>query len=64
MDVERLKDDTFMTGAVLKAFVGTESTRQITWGETRPTLSIYRTYTQHEADFALENAAGQLVGIG
>jgi len=28
-----------MTGAGLKAFVGTELTKQITWGETRPTLS-------------------------
>lgn len=52
-----------MTGAVLEAFVGTEIAKQITWSETRPMFFHYRTHTQHEVDFVLEDAGGRLVGI-
>ena len=63
LDVDRLKNDALMTGAVLEAFVGTELTKQITWSETRPALFHYRTHTQHEVDFVMENTSGHLVGI-
>ena len=63
LDVDRLRNDALMTGAVLEAFVGTELTKQITWSETRPALFHYRTHTQHAVDFVLEDAAGRLVGI-
>ncbi len=63
LDVERLQNDALMTGAVLEAFVGIELTKQITWSETRPALFHYRTHTQHEVDFVLEDAAGRLVGV-
>jgi len=63
LDVERLQNDALMTGAVLEAFVGTELTKQITWSETRPALFHYRTHTQHEVDFVLEDVAGRLVGV-
>lgn len=63
LDVERLKNDALMTGAVLEAFVGIELAKQITWSESRPALFHYRTHTQQEVDFVLEDAAGRLVGI-
>jgi uncharacterized protein len=63
LDIARLQNDPLMTGAVLEAFVGTELTKQITWSETRPSLFHYRTHTQHEVDYVLEDAAGRLVGI-
>lgn len=63
LDVDRLQSDALMTGAVLEAFVGTELAKQITWSETRSALFHYRTHTQHEVDFVLEDAAGNLVGI-
>lgn len=63
LDVDRLQNDPLMTGAVLEAFVGTALTKQITWSKTRPAIFHYRTHTQHEVDFVLEDAAGRLVGI-
>jgi uncharacterized protein len=63
LDVERLQNDVLMTGAVLEAFVGTELSKQITWSETRPALFHYRTHTQHEVDFVLEDSAGRVVGV-
>ncbi|HTI69616.1 MAG TPA: ATP-binding protein, partial [Candidatus Limnocylindria bacterium] len=63
LDVERLQNDALMTGAVLETFVGTELVKQVTWSETSPALFHYRTHTQHEVDFVLEDAAGRLVGI-
>src|SRR5664280_1713446 len=63
LDVERLKKDALMTGAVLEAFVGNELIKQIAWSETRPSIFHYRTHTQHEVDLVLEDAAGRLVGV-
>ena len=63
LDVRRLQSDALMTGAVLEAFVGNELAKQITWSETRPGLFHYRTHTQQEVDFVLEDASGRLVGI-
>jgi predicted AAA+ superfamily ATPase len=48
---------------VLESFVAGELTRQIGWSNTRPALFYYRTHTQQEVDFVLEDAAGRLVGI-
>ena len=40
-----------------------ELTKQFSWSETRPGLFHYRTHTQQEVDFVLEDARGRLVGI-
>src|ERR1017187_6221429 len=63
LDAEWLQGDAMMAGAVLEAFVGTELAKQITWSETRISMFHYRTHTQREVDFVLEDAAGRLVGI-
>jgi len=63
LDAARLQGDDLMTGAVLESFVAGELTRLITWSETRPALFHYRTHTQQEVDFVLEDARGRLVGI-
>jgi predicted AAA+ superfamily ATPase len=63
LDAARLQADDLMTGAVLECFVAGELTKQISWSETRPGLFHYRTHTQQEVDFVLEDARGRLVGI-
>jgi len=63
LDATRLRADDLMTGAALECFVATELTKQIAWSETRPGLFHYRTHTQQEVDFVLEDARGRLVGI-
>ena len=63
LDAARLQTDDLMVGAVLESFVAGELTRQISWSKTRPALFYYRTHTQQEVDFVLEDAAGRLVGI-
>ena len=52
-----------MTGAALECFVASELTKQISWSETRPGLFHYRTHSQQEVDFVLEDSRGRLVGI-
>jgi len=63
LDAERLRADDLMTGAALECFIAVELTKQISWSVTRPGLFHYRTHTQHEVDFVLEDARGRLVGI-
>jgi hypothetical protein len=63
LDAARLQADDLMTGAALECFVAAELTKQISWSETRPGLFHYRTHTQQEVDFVLEDARGRLVGI-
>lgn len=63
LDAARLQADDLMTGAALEAFVAAELTKQITWSKTHPSLFHYRTHSQQEVDFVLEDAAGKLVGI-
>jgi uncharacterized protein len=63
LDAARLRDDDLMTGAVLEGFVAGELRKQIAWSATRPELFHYRTHTQQEVDFVLEDARGRLVGI-
>lgn len=63
LDAERLQADDLMTGAALESFAACELTKQITWSETRPGMFHYRTHTQQEVDFVLEDARGRLVGI-
>jgi predicted AAA+ superfamily ATPase len=63
LDAARLRSDDLKTGAVLECFVASELTRQIGWSETQPALSHYRTHTQQEVDFVLEDRRGRLVGI-
>ena len=63
LDVARLQADDLMTGAALECFVAGELTKQITWSQTRPGLFHYRTHSQQEVDFVLEDARGRLVGV-
>jgi uncharacterized protein len=63
LDAARLQADDLMTGAALECFVAGELTKQIAWSTTRPGLFHYRTHTQQEVDFVLEDARGRLVGI-
>lgn len=63
LDAARLQADDLMTGAALECFVAGELTKQSSWSKTRPRLFHYRTHTQQEVDFVLEDAAGRLVGI-
>jgi uncharacterized protein len=52
-----------MTGAALECFVADELTKQIPWSLTRPGLFHYRTHSQQEVDFVLEDSRGRLVDI-
>lgn len=63
LDAARLQADDLMTGAALECFVAGELTKQIAWSEAQPGLFHYRTHTQQEVDFVLEDARGRLVGI-
>jgi predicted AAA+ superfamily ATPase len=63
LDAARLQADDLMTGAALECFVAGELTKQIAWSAARPGLFHYRTHTQQEVDFVLEDARGRLVGI-
>jgi predicted AAA+ superfamily ATPase len=63
LDAARLLADDLMTGAALECLVAGELTKQIAWGKTRPGLFHYRTHTQQEVDFVLEDARGRLVGL-
>jgi predicted AAA+ superfamily ATPase len=63
LEALRLQADDLMTGAALECFVAGEMTKQITWSQTLPGLFHYRTHTQREVDFVLEDARGRLVGI-
>jgi hypothetical protein len=63
LDAARLQADDLMTGATLECFVAGELMKQISWSKTRPGLFHYRTHTQQEVDFVLEDASGRLVGI-
>jgi uncharacterized protein len=63
VDAARLQADDLMTGAALECFVADELTKQIPWSLTRPGLFHYRTHTQQEVDFVLEDSRGRLVGI-
>ena len=63
LDAARLQADDLMTGAALECLVAGELTKQIAWSETRPGLFHYRTHTQQEVDFVLEDSRGRLVGI-
>jgi predicted AAA+ superfamily ATPase len=63
LDTGRLKEDALMTGAVLETFVGLELSKQISWSLNQYRLFHYRTHSQLEVDYVLEDSAGNLVGI-
>jgi predicted AAA+ superfamily ATPase len=63
LDAARLQADDLMTGAALECFVAVELAKQSAWSATRPRLFHYRTHTQQEVDFVLEDSRGRLVGI-
>ncbi len=59
----RLLADPLMSGAILENFVGNELAMQAGWSSTRPEIFHFRSHTQQEVDFVLENKTGHLVGI-
>ncbi len=63
LDETRLKEGSLMTGAALETFVGLELIKQLAWIPHSPKLFHYRTHTQQEVDYVLEDRAGRLVGI-
>lgn len=63
LDETRLKEVSLMTGAALETFVGLELIKQLAWIPHPPKLFHYRTHTQQEVDYVLEDRAGRLVGI-
>jgi uncharacterized protein len=63
LDAARLQSDDLMAGAALETFVAGELTRQLGWSQKRASLFHYRTHSQQEVDFVLEDQRGQLVGI-
>lgn len=50
-------------GHLLENFVFMELCKQISWSTRKPTLHHFRTQTDREVDFVLEDRAGRIVGI-
>jgi len=63
MQVQRLKSDGTLLGALIENFVVSELRKQMTWNELRVGLYHYRTQANIEVDIILENKAGQIVAI-
>ncbi|MEY4484835.1 MAG: hypothetical protein RL693_2287, partial [Verrucomicrobiota bacterium] len=63
LNAARMQSDELKVGAVLENFVANELTKQITWSTVRPSLFHFRTHTQQEVDFVMEDTEGRLVGI-
>lgn len=55
--------DRALFGRVLESYVYSELLKQATWAEGSYALFAYRDKDQHEVDFVIENAAGQIVGV-
>ncbi|MBL8961126.1 MAG: ATP-binding protein [Gemmatimonadetes bacterium] len=63
LSADRLSGGDLMAGAVLENLVAMELIKQAEWSATRPAILHYRTHTQDEVDFLLENRRGDVVGI-
>ena len=63
LNAARLQADALMTGSVLENFVGNELEKQLGWCRTKPEIFHFRSHTQQEVDFVLEDKKGRLVGI-
>ncbi len=50
-------------GPLLENLVGMELQKQLSWARTAAVLHHFRTHTQREVDFVLEDRRGRLVGI-
>lgn len=50
-------------GQLLENFVFAELRKQITWAEGEYGIFYYRDKDQHEVDFVIENASGDIIGI-
>lgn len=59
----RLLADPLMAGSILENFVGNELAKQAGWSTTRPEIYHFRSHTQQEVDFVMEDKAGRIVGI-
>jgi uncharacterized protein len=65
LGLERLpeREEDRLAGALLEVFVGTELQKQATWSEAQVKLLHFRTHSQREVDFVLEDDRGRVVGI-
>jgi uncharacterized protein len=61
--LSRLRPDRTQFGALLESFVFSELLKLSAWTEERVMLFHYRDRDQLEVNFALENAAGEIVGV-
>ncbi|MGA2232606.1 MAG: ATP-binding protein [Tepidisphaeraceae bacterium] len=62
-DIERLKADPTLGGAVLENFVAMELLKERGWSDLQPGLFHFRTHNGEEVDLVLEDPAGRIVGI-
>ena len=60
---DRLKAEGILTGAVLENFVMMELRKQCAWSAARPEMFFWRTNSDVEVDFVLEDRAGRVVGV-
>jgi len=58
-----LTGDAPLLGPLLENFILAELQKQIGWSETKPRLFHWRTASNEEVDFVLEDDRGRLVGI-
>ena len=61
--VTRLRAERQLLGPLLEGFIFSELLKLASESEERVTLFHFRDRDQHEVDFVLENAEGQIVGI-
>lgn len=61
--VARLRSERSLLGPLLETFVFSELVKSAAWSKERVSIFHYRDKDQLEADFILENASGQLIGI-
>lgn len=62
-DAAAMKADRTRFGGLLENFAANELLKQCRWGKVRPELSYFRTASQLEVDFVLEDPQRRVVGI-
>jgi len=63
IDQNRLDNDPKLIGQLLENYVMQELFKQASWSETLPQIFYYRSVSNKEVDFVLENRAGNIVGV-
>ena len=63
LGIEALRQDRNLVGPLLESFVAAELRKQISWSDTRPSLSHFRSHSGGEVDLVLEDARGRVAGL-